>query len=158
MNKNKKGSLKNFYALKKHLRGKKSLIRLFTFLCFLCFLFFLCFWCVQKIFLKKKEFKTALMTSFTLLLIGCPYDTIWDHYDWEPTVITATLCSSANLQEPSGFIYPSTKSWNNPGNISLPWSCASVLKSHTHYPELHQPPIEKKPTTISLIIYKHYTH
>ena len=30
---------------------------------------FWCFWCVQNIFVKKhKEFKTALLTSFTLLL------------------------------------------------------------------------------------------
>ena len=34
---------------------------------------------------------------------------------------------------------------------------ASVLKSHTHHPELHQP-IEQKQTTISLIICKYYTH
>ena len=38
-------------------------------------------------------------------------------------------------EQPSGFVYPSIKSWNNPGNISLSWSCASVLKCHTHYPE-----------------------
>ena len=68
-----------FYALKKHLRGKKSLIHLFAFLCFLCFCLvaFLCFLCLfllfvlfvsAKSFRKKKEFKIALMTSFTLLL------------------------------------------------------------------------------------------
>ena len=84
-----------FYALKKHLSGKKSFICLFVFLCFLCFvlllvesLCFLCFLlgCVfvflvllvllvlsvllvhQNLFIKKKEFKTALITSFTLLL------------------------------------------------------------------------------------------
>ena len=38
-------------------------------------------------------------------------------------------------EEPSGFICPSIKSWNNPGNIWFPWSCASVLKSHTQHPE-----------------------
>ena len=32
------------------------------------FLCFWCFWCEQRLFLKKKEFKTALITSFTLLL------------------------------------------------------------------------------------------
>ena len=84
-----------FYALKKHLSGKKSFICLFVFLCFLCFvlllgwvfvLFVLFAWlrlCVfgafgafsafgafgaSKSFHKKKEFKTTLITSFTLLL------------------------------------------------------------------------------------------
>ena len=62
-------------------------------------------------------------------------------------------------EEPLGFIYLSIKPWNNPGNISLPWNCASILKSHTNHPEQHQPPIEPKPTTIRLIIYKHtHTH
>ena len=37
-------------------------------------------------------------------------------------------------EEPSGFIYLLIKSWNNPGNIWLPWNCASVLKSHTYHP------------------------
>ena len=41
--------------------------------------------------------------------------------------------------------------------ILLPWNCASLLKPHSHHPEQHQPPIEQKPTTISLIIYKHLT-
>ena len=36
-----------FYAHKKYLRGRKSLIRLFLFLCFLCF------WCLQNLFVKK---------------------------------------------------------------------------------------------------------
>ena len=26
-------------------------------------------------------------------------------------------------------------SWNNPGNNSIPWNCASVLKTHTHRSE-----------------------
>ena len=38
------------------------------FWCFQCFWYFWCFWCVQSLFLKKKEFKTALITAFTLLL------------------------------------------------------------------------------------------
>ena len=38
-----------FYALKKHLRGRKSLIRLFAFLCFLCaFCAFCAFLCVKQ--------------------------------------------------------------------------------------------------------------
>ena len=28
--------------------------------------------------------------------IGYPWDSIWDHLDWEPAVITTTLCSTAN--------------------------------------------------------------
>ena len=41
--------------------------------------------------------------------------------------------------------------------ISLPWNSASVRKSHTHYPEYHQPPIKQKPTTIGLTICKNST-
>ena len=33
------------------------------------------------------------------------------------------------------FTYPSIKSLTNPGDISLPWNCASVIKSHTHHSE-----------------------
>ena len=40
-----------FYALKKHLRGKKSLIHLFAFLCFLCA--FYAFLCVKQ---KRQHF------------------------------------------------------------------------------------------------------
>ena len=40
-------------------------------------------------------------------------------YNWEPTVITTTLCSSANWVSLQ-VLYPSIKFWNNPGNISLP--------------------------------------
>ena len=75
-NKNKKAA---FHALKKHLRRKKSLIRLFAVLCFLwflCFLCFFCFLCVWNLFVKKKkkkEFKTALITSFTILLSTVPF-------------------------------------------------------------------------------------
>ena len=29
------------------------------------------------------------------------------------------------------FIYPSSKSWNNPADTSLPLNCASALKIHT---------------------------
>ena len=73
-----------FYAFEEHLRRKKSLIRLFA---FLYFLYFLCFsylcafsWLRLRTFVliarvksfckkkKQKRFKTALMTSFTLLL------------------------------------------------------------------------------------------
>ena len=41
-----------FYALKKYLKGKKLLIRLFGFLCFLCAF---CASCASKIFLQKKK-------------------------------------------------------------------------------------------------------
>ena len=39
------------------------------------------------------------------------------------------------------IVYPFIKSWNNSGNISLPLNCVSALKSHTHHPWLHQPPM-----------------
>ena len=43
-----------FYALKKCLRGRKSLIRLFAFLCFLCaFCAFCAFLCLKQ---KRKHF------------------------------------------------------------------------------------------------------
>ena len=45
-----------FYAHKKHLRRKKSLIRIFSFLCFLC---------VQNLFVKKKKVQ------------NCPNDLIY---------------------------------------------------------------------------------
>ena len=89
------------------------------------------------------------------LKIGYPYDSIWDCLDWEPAIISTTLCSAANGES---LIYPSIKSWSNTGDISLPLNSAIVLKSHTHHPEQHQFPIQQKPTTISLIIYKHSTH
>ena len=77
----KRTKIKN--APKKHLGGKQSLIHLFAFcafawasLCllvlfvlfcaFFCFFWFLCMW---NLFVKKKKFKTALITSFILLLI-----------------------------------------------------------------------------------------
>ena len=50
------------------------------------------------------------------------------------------------------------KSWNNPGDFSLPRNCASVMKSHTHHSKYSQPPIKQKPTTIDLIIFKHSAH
>ena len=44
----------HFYALKKHLRGRKSLIRLFAFLCFLCAFYAFCaFLCVKQ---KRQHF------------------------------------------------------------------------------------------------------
>ena len=48
---------------------------LVAFLHFLCFLCFWCFWCAQNLFVKKinKEFKTALIISFTLLLNSSCY-------------------------------------------------------------------------------------
>ena len=68
-NTHKQTKIKN--AHKKHLRGKKSLIRLFVFLCFslVVSLCFLCFLCHQNLFVKKKKkFKTALINSCTLLV------------------------------------------------------------------------------------------
>ena len=64
-------------APKKHLRGKWSLIRLFAFCAFVWY--FLCFLVLLELFAvfvrvksfckkKKKEFTTALITLFTLLL------------------------------------------------------------------------------------------
>ena len=44
--------------------------------------------------------------------IGYPYDSIWDCLDWEPIVIITTLCTTANEES---LIYPSIKSWINPG-------------------------------------------
>ena len=51
--------------------------------------------------------------------IGYPYFSIWDRLDWERAVITTTLFSITNGG--GRVIHPSIKSWNNPGNISLPW-------------------------------------
>ena len=66
-NKNKKWQ--HFYAHKKHLRGRKSLVHLFASLCFLCFFVLFVLFGLAKSFRKKiKRFKIALITSFTLLL------------------------------------------------------------------------------------------
>ena len=71
----KRTKIKN--APKKHLRGKQSLIRLFSFLCFCLSVFVpfsafsaFCAFCVCEIFSSKKnkKFTTALITSFILLL------------------------------------------------------------------------------------------
>ena len=63
---------KNKKTVKKHLRGK-LLISLFAFCAFawlrLCAFGTFCTFGACKIFLLKKEFKTALMTSFILLLL-----------------------------------------------------------------------------------------
>ena len=85
--------------------------------------------------------------------IRYPYDTIWDRLNWEPAVIV--VCSSTNWKS---LQYASIKFWNDPGKISLPWNCASILKSRIHQPEQYQSLIKQNPTTISLIIYKYYTH
>ena len=37
--------------------------------------------------------------------------------------------------ESSRFTYPSIKSWNDPGNISLLWKCSSVPKPPIYHPE-----------------------
>ena len=66
----KRTKIKN--ALKKHLRGKKSLIPLFAFCAFawvsLCLLVLLVLLVRAKSFRKKKGFRTALTSSFILLL------------------------------------------------------------------------------------------
>ena len=51
----------------KNIYGEKS--HLFAYLRFFCFWCFVRFWCLRNLFVKKKkEFKTALITSFILLL------------------------------------------------------------------------------------------
>ena len=50
-------------------------------------------------------------------------------------------------------IYQYSKSWKNPGDLSLPLNCTSAFKIHTQCPELHQ--TRTKPNhAICLIIYK----
>ena len=48
----------------------KHILNFCSLACILCFclVVFLCFLCIQNLFVKKKEFKTALITSFILLL------------------------------------------------------------------------------------------
>ena len=66
--------------------------------------------------------------------------------------LLGTRCSTNNGGVSKHFIYQSIQSWDKPGGVSLPGNCASVLKSHSHHPEWHCPPIEQKPTTIGLVI------
>ena len=82
--------------------------------------------------------------------IAHPLDSVWDDFDWEPPVITTTLCSTANVKS---LTYISIKSCNYPRDISLPWNCASVFNSRVASTR-----IEQKPTTTGLFIYKHSTH
>ena len=51
--------------------------------------------------------------------IGYLYDSIWDRLDWEPAVITAKYVHPL-MERTFRFYIPSFKSWNKPGNISLP--------------------------------------
>ena len=44
-----------------------------------------------------------------------------------------------------------------PGDISFPWNCASVLKFHYHHQDWHKPPIEQKANNVGLIIYTNST-
>ena len=53
-------------------------------------------------------------------------------------------------------LYSSTKSWNNPGDHSLPLNCVNVLKIYTNVESSIK--AQQKPTSICLIIYKHSTH
>ena len=73
--------------------------------------------------------------------------------NWEPTVTTTTPCSTYSMIPI--FIYPSSESCNNPGDLSLQLNCASDLKIHTQRPSIK---FQQKPTTICLIIVKHSKH
>ena len=55
--------------------------------------------------------------------------------DWESTVITTKLWSTYSLLGSQTFIYPSSKSRNFPGDLSLPLNCASALKIYTQRSE-----------------------
>ena len=67
-------------------------------------------------------------------IIGYQKGSIREHLDWEPAVITTTLCSTTNGESLMDlYTHPSIKSWNNPGDISLTWKFANVLKPHTHH-------------------------
>ena len=84
--KNTNKRIRYFFPLRCFLRAFFIFVCLFTFLyfCLVAFLYFLCFWCflvlfgtfwcfwcflcVQNLSIKKKKFKTALITSFILLL------------------------------------------------------------------------------------------
>ena len=72
--------------------------------------------------------------------IGHPQKLNWDLPDWLPMVTTTTL--SCYWEKSYYFIYPSIKYWNNAEDILLPWNCATVLKSHTHQQEHHQPSVD----------------
>ena len=108
---------------------------------------------------SPQSFMTPLILNTNFIKreskIGYQQVSNWNPPDWEPTY-SHNHYNMFNLQYDSIFIYPSSKSWNNPGESSLPLNCASALKIHTQRPEQHQ--IPTKPTTICLIFYKHSTH
>ena len=59
---------------------------------------------------------------------------------WKSIVITTTPWSTSNIMNEQSytFIYRSSKSWKNPGDLSLHLNCTSALKIHTQCPEQHQ--------------------
>ena len=74
---------------------------------------------------NKRRIKNWLSISFKL---GSPWMRTCSH----------NHCTMFNIQydgESESSIYPSSKSWNNPGDLSLPLNCASTLKIHTQSPK-----------------------
>ena len=89
--------------------------------------------------------------------IGCPLVSNQGPSDHKPTVITITPCSTYNSKQRvlNFHIYPSIRSWNNPGNISFALNCVSALKSHTQRPEQHQTLTKTNHQWFTPIIYRH---
>ena len=52
---------------------------------------------------KANKYSILFVTELGLLVLessGYSYDSIWDRFDWEPTVITTALCATANGESP----------------------------------------------------------
>ena len=77
---------------------------------------------------------------------------IWDRLDWELALITTTLCSITNGEGLKVLLYPSIKHWNNPGDISLPWTgeCHQIPPPSLRAASASKKKKKKNPTTIDL--------
>ena len=85
---------------------------------------------------------------------------IWDRLDWELALITTTLCSITNGEGLKVLLYPSIKHWNNPGDISLPWTgeCHQIPPPSLRAASASKKKKKKKSNHHWLNICEHFTH
>ena len=87
-----------------------------------------------------------------------PQDTTWDHLEWVPAVITATLCPSTDGKSLQ-VLYTHPQSFGiTLATFDFPEAVLVFLNSTRNTQSSFNPQKKQKPITISLIINKHYTH
>ena len=100
---------------------------------------------------EQKFHKTRIENWLSIgFELGIPWLRIYshNHYTMHGLLLISWMRSLKLLS-----IYQYSKSWKNPGDISLPLNWTSAFKIHTQCPELHQTPT-KPNRAICLIIYK----